>query len=222
MKKFSAALFDLDGTLQDSEVLWCLATKDFLESVGVLISDEESVELVYGRSNDEIAEDLCRDYPNLNLTPDEYSAGFRKFYFPRLEKTDIAIPSSVALLREIAKDMPVAIVSGSQHNVVEEAADRLKVRDSVSLVLGAEDYPRGKPDPVCFLKAAEILGVPANECIVFEDSTVGVKAAKDAGMYCVAISRPDRPKQDVSIADETVSDLSELTTLNVQHIRLDS
>ncbi len=207
--RFEAALFDLDGTMQDSEIHWCYATADFLRSRNIEITDEEAVKLVYGRSCAEISNDVLRDHPELKMETMEVSGGFKEFYFKRLEKYDISFPTSVALLKAMAKDMPVAIVSGSEHSVVELSARNIKVLDDLSLILGAEDYPRGKPDPICFLKAAELLKVDPKKCIVFEDSSVGVAAAKAAGMYCVAISREDRPKQDVSQADEVVSDLGE-------------
>jgi beta-phosphoglucomutase-like phosphatase (HAD superfamily) len=92
---------------------------------------------------------------------------------------------------------------------VEEAASLMKVKDLLAFCLGADDYPKGKPDPGCFLKAAEIFGVPPRECLVFEDSTAGVAAAKKAGMYCVGLKRPSAPDQDISAADEIYQDLAD-------------
>ena len=98
---------------------------------------------------------------------------------------------------------------GEDSYLVEAAARRLGVAPFLSLVLGAEDVEHGKPDPECFLSAAGALGVEPAWCVVFEDSAAGIAAARNAGMFCVAISRPDRPPQDVSAADIVVSDLAE-------------
>ena len=63
--------------------------------------------------------------------------------------------------------------------------------------------------PACFLLGAERLGLPPSECLVFEDSTAGIRAAKAAGMVCVALQRPGRPPQDTRRADEVLADLAE-------------
>ena len=79
----------------------------------------------------------------------------------------------------------------------------------LSFSIAAEDYTRGKPDPECFLLAARRLAVPPAQCMVFEDSAAGVRAAKAAGMACVALVREGRPRQDVSAADLVVRDLTD-------------
>lgn len=207
--KFSAALFDLDGTLQDSEIHWIKATRDFLVDNGIPYSMDDATALVYGRSSTDIYNEIAAMGPFVGKTVSELADSIRQYYGRILISTDIAYPSSVALLKRMADDMPVAIVSGSPRLDVKEAACKMGVAEKLSLVLGAEDVDRGKPAPDCFLKAAGILGVDPGACIVFEDSSAGVAAAKSAGMFCVAISRPDRPPQNVSAADVVVSDLAE-------------
>jgi len=79
--------------------------------------------------------------------------------------------------------------------------------DCIAFYLGASDYPFGKPHPSGFLMAAERLGVEPANCVVFEDSAVGVAAGKAAGMKVVALAQPLRPKQDVAAADLILDDL---------------
>jgi len=207
--KYAAALFDLDGTLQDSEIHWIRATQAFLNDSGIPYDLDMTTRLVYGRSSTEIYNEIAAMPPFAGRTVEDLADCIRDFYKRMTTVTDIGYPTSIALLRRMAADMPVAIVSGSPKLDVGEAAVRLGVADAVSLVLGAEDATRGKPDPECFLKAASLLGVEPSRCIVFEDSAAGVMAAKRGGMTCVAVSRPGRPSQDVSMADFTVSDLGE-------------
>ncbi len=206
---FDAALFDLDGTLQDSEIHWVYATRDFIRDNGVQITDEKATSLVYGRSATDIYADVASLPPFRGKTLDFIAARIRDYYVERMRTEDIAFPSSVALFRRLAADMPVAIVSGSPRDDVERAAAQLGLADGCSLVRGAEDCEKGKPDPEGFLKAAARLGVEPSRCVVFEDSRAGVLAAKAGGMYCVAVSRAGRPRQDVSAADVVVSDLGE-------------
>ena len=207
--KFAAALFDLDGTLQDSEIHWIRATQAFLNDNGIPLDLDGTTTLVYGRSSTEIYDEIAAMPPFKGKTVAQLADCIRAYYLRMTKVTDIGYPSSVALLKRMAADMPVAIVSGSPRHDVEAAARRLGVAPFLSLVLGAEDVEHGKPNPECFLSAAGTLGVEPAWCVVFEDSAAGIAAARNAGMFCVAISRPDRPPQDVSAADIVVSDLAE-------------
>ena len=104
--------------------------------------------------------------------------------------------------------MTVGIVSGSPRVDIESAIVNLKIGDEVSFFVCSEEYAHGKPDPTCYLMAAERAGVAPADCVVFEDSAAGVIAAKRAGMHCVALRLPGHPAQDISGADEIFSDLS--------------
>ena len=76
--------------------------------------------------------------------------------------------------------------------------------------ISGTSLPQSKPHPGIFLKASKLLGVEPKHCLVIEDSANGVKAAKAAGMYCIAYQHPDAGPQDHSLADERVQDLREI------------
>jgi HAD superfamily hydrolase (TIGR01509 family) len=212
-----AALFDLDGTLQDSEVLWVEATRDYLHDQGAEVSHAEAEQIVYGRGWREVFETMKRLAPPLApVTMNEGARVLRRYYLKRRDTTTIALPGSVDLLRRLAKRMPVAIVSGSPRDDIAEAIDHLGIRDSVQFFLGAEDYAAGKPSPDCFLLAAERLKLPPATCLVLEDSAAGVTAAKAAGMPVVALVRPGRPRQHVVGADWIVPDLAAFDMENLK------
>jgi beta-phosphoglucomutase-like phosphatase (HAD superfamily) len=101
----------------------------------------------------------------------------------------------------------VAIVSGSPRVDVQDGVELLGIAPLLRFFLGSEDYPRGKPDPAGFLLAAQRLGAAPADCLVFEDSAAGVRAARAAGMRCVALARPGAPAQDLSDADLVLNDL---------------
>jgi len=103
----------------------------------------------------------------------------------------------------------VAIVSGSTRRQVAAAIELMAIEDHLQFYLGSEDYPYGKPDPSCFLLAARRLGVAPDRCLVFEDSTAGVRAAKAAGMRCIALYRPGHHAQNLTGADEVLTDLAD-------------
>jgi sugar-phosphatase len=89
-----------------------------------------------------------------------------------------------ALLR---RGMPLAIASSGLRPSIEEVLDNHGLRGSFRAIIGGEDVTRGKPDPEPYLRAAAALGVDPAGCLVFEDSSVGVAAAKAAGAVCVAV-----------------------------------
>lgn len=206
---FKAFLFDLDGTLVDSEVLWVAATSKALETWGVEINREEAEALVYGRAWPEIYADIIRLFPAVEVSIEKLSAISVTAFNELAAKEDIQIHASIDLLKRLARDYPVTVVSGSSRHFIEQRLRHIGVLEMVEFFLGCEDYHPGKPHPACFLLAAEKLGIPPESCLVFEDSAAGVAAAKAAGMGCVALSRPNRPKQDIAAADWIVESLGE-------------
>ena len=204
-----AFFFDLDGTLIDTEALYVKATRQALVDRGCAISEPESIDLVYGRAWSSVYADIevrfPGAYPSIEAIEDVIYD-----YFTRLkDRADIRIADSIELLCRLAERHPVAIVSGSLRRDIEDGIDLMGIEKRLEFYLGSEDYPAGKPDPACYLMAAEKIGVPPAHCLVFEDSHVGVVAAKRAGMYAVALRREGAPLQDVSWADAIYSTLAE-------------
>ncbi|MDR2849399.1 MAG: HAD family phosphatase [Verrucomicrobiota bacterium] len=209
----NAFIFDLDGTLVDTERLWVDAMCAHLADRGVRCPKAEMTEIVYGRSWTDIYRTVTGRFPVLAGTPSRVMALELHDYYVRLRAQvgDIVIPSSAALLKRLAADYPVIIVSGSPHADVEDAVRLLGAESHVRFVLGAEDYPAGKPSPSGFLAGAERLGVPPETCLVFEDSWAGVTAAKAAGMWCVALDRSGAHQQNLAAADWVLADLAEFS-----------
>ena len=203
-------MFDLDGTLLDTEILWVPATADYLASIGCPVEPAWALQAVYGRSWTSVYADIVARFPRLSrFSVQEMADAMAPFFHRRRDAEDVRIPGSVALLRRLSRRAPCCIVSGSPREEIEEAIRIMDAADAVTLYLGAQDYAHGKPAPDCFLQAARALGVAPRDCVVFEDSAVGIAAARAAGMGAVALSRPDRPRQDVSAAHLILPDLSQ-------------
>lgn len=207
--RVSAFLFDLDGTLIDSELLWCRAIRQMMQARRMPISEAYSLDLVLGRAWRDIAGRLRKDHPALTDGDEALVIETNRYYAKLRGETDIRIHSSITLLKRLARRYPVAVVSGSTRGQVEDAIEMMGVADSLRFYLGSEDYPRGKPHPDCFVMAARQLGIVPGECLVFEDSTAGVKAARAAGMKCIALQRSHMHRQDVSAADQVLADLAD-------------
>ncbi len=204
-----AFLFDLDGTLQDSESLYVEAWKQMYREKGCDVSHATALDLVYGLANGEIYAGFEQLFPDTYVDlPDALDALQKNFALVKDGK-DIRIISSIELLRDLSRRRPICIVSGSERQHIAEAVAQYDLGDHIEFFIGREDYEHGKPDPACYLMAAAQLGVSPDRCLVFEDSTVGVGAAKQAGMHCVALARPGTPPQDIAAADLVLADLAD-------------
>jgi HAD superfamily hydrolase (TIGR01509 family) len=204
-----AIIFDLDGTLVDSETLWCRAMQQVIAVRGLPVTKAYARELVYSKAWSDIVARLRVDYPSIQDDADTIERESVVYYEELRGAMDIRIPSSIRLLKQLAQRYPVAIVSGSTREQVASAVALMELDGHLKFYLGSEDYPCGKPDPACFLLAARHFGVAPERCLVFEDSAGGVRAAKAAGMRCVALCRPGHPPQDVGAADEILTDLAD-------------
>lgn len=204
----SAYLFDLDGTLLDTEIVWVDATVDYLVAQGHPITREASMKIVYGRSWLDVYADVVAAFPDLDIGLANMQRDMSDYFYRRRDQTDVRIHGSVELLKRLSQSTPCCIVSGSPREHIAEAIEIMDAADAVTFYLGATDYPFGKPDPSGFLAAAARLGVPPAQCVVFEDSSVGIAAAKAAGMKVVALCQPLHPRQDIESADLVLADLS--------------
>lgn len=210
--KPAAFLFDLDGTLLDTESLWTDAIVEWLSDRGVSATAEELAPVVFGHSWLDIQAALHERYPTLpNAAPEEDAKTLRPYYARRAVNPESqVIPGAVAFFKKVSRIAPCVIVSGSPHDDVVQAAALCGVGDMVRFSLGAEDYGRGKPAPDGYLKAASLLEVDASECVVVEDSTAGVQAGRAAGMHVIGVDRNPRAPQDFAGCEWLVHDLSEL------------
>ena len=210
--KPAAFLFDLDGTLVDTEALWTEAIVEWLADRGAQTTVEEIAPVVFGHSWLDIQATLHERFPALPKTGAEEDANTLRPYYARraVNPASQIIPGAVDFLRKVSRIAPCVIVSGSPHDDVVQAAELCGVENLLRFVLGAEDYGRGKPAPDGYLKAASLLEVDASECVVVEDSTAGVQAGRAAGMRVIGVDRTKRAPQAFAGCEWLVHDLSEL------------
>lgn len=200
-----AFLFDLDGTLVDSERENAESIEVVLSARGRLLSDEER-DFVVGHGWREIYERL-RAGGGVDLSFDELKeqAAIAKEAICQ-ERGLRQVPGAVEYVRRAAARGPCTIVSGSSRREVAFCIRVLGLAGEVPWYIGAEDVREGKPSPEGYLLAARRLAVEPTECVVFEDSAAGIVSAKRAGMRCVALSAANFLGVDQRGADLVVRD----------------
>jgi beta-phosphoglucomutase family hydrolase len=181
-----ACIFDLDGTIIDSEEHYYQADRIMLAEYGIEFTNEMK-ETFIGTGNYEMMKRIKVEY-GLSESAEELLQKKNALYLRIALGHTAAYPEMLALLELLhAHSYPMAIGSGTSLEVIEAFLADLKIRHFFRAVVSAEDVARGKPAPDVFLEAACRLNAPPGRCIVFEDAQYGVMAAQNAGMRCVAI-----------------------------------
>jgi HAD superfamily hydrolase (TIGR01509 family) len=210
-----AALFDFDETMINLEAQHDAAHRALCEAMGA--NYEALPESITHRSGFRIIDDVrdFRDFFGWN-EPEEKLLAIRHRHF-----VDVCRSAKLALLpgvervvRELhARGIRLAITSSAMADVIDEILRRFGLRELFEVIVDGDDVERGKPDPEAYLITAKKLGVVPEECVVFEDSHVGVLAAKAAGMTCIAVrNRRARIWQDLSAADRVLDSFEELSS----------
>ncbi len=180
-------IFDLDGTLVDSMPAHFAAWSEALREIGLV--PELEAELFYslgGIPSQIVAEKIATRY---GISVDPRILSERKETLFNRNQTRIGIIEPVVdFARIISKTHPVAIASGGTRETVTETLLVTGLRDLFPIVVTATDVKQGKPNPEMFLLAASFMGVPHDECVVFEDAEPGIEAAKAASMRFVRIN----------------------------------
>ena len=207
-ENLQACFFDLDGTLMDSEVAWLKALEDALKLYGVDLPAKYAQE-IYGMDwysvYDYISTIFADQIPSVKTLKADTLMCYQK-----QDSTAMIINESRDLLIKLSENYPVAIVSGASNKTIKDCIRIMQIEKFVDFYVGYDEYSRPKPNPQCYQVAADRAGVLPEECIVFEDSEVGITAAKEAGMFCVALSRKQNSFQNHSNADIIVSSLDQV------------
>lgn len=134
LSSFSAYLFDMDGTLLETERTWALALSQLLADDGLTLSTDEAYALVCGRSWNNIYVDLVERFPSEGAySLDEQAVRLHAYYHRARGDADQSIPGSAETFRELAALAPCAIVSGSRREDIEETLQILRLGDVCTL-----------------------------------------------------------------------------------------
>ena len=182
-KEMKAALFDLDGVVFDTEpqysVFWGAQCREFHPEHPGLEHEIKGQTLVQ-IYDAWFSGDLAEKQPMITERLNRFEQQMDYIYVPGFEEY-------ISQLR--SKGVKTAVVTSSnQPNMEAVYQSHPEFRSMFDAILTSEDFERSKPDPDCYLKAAQRLGVKVEDCVVFEDSFNGLKSGKAAGMYVVGLS----------------------------------
>jgi len=184
---FKAVIFDWDGTLADTRRTVTESFRRVLSEAGYTISDE-FIDRRIGVGTRKIMEDALREC-GIDFNEEELERLVERKIEFQTELTGAVdlFEGAVELLDALYGRVKIALATMGPRKVVDRLLSEKSIRRYFDVVVTADEVPKPKPNPEIFLKAARRIKVRPEECLVVEDSIFGVKAAKAAGMGCVAV-----------------------------------
>jgi HAD superfamily hydrolase (TIGR01509 family) len=187
-----ALIFDCDGTLTDSMPVHFLCWQKTMRACGIEFAEDRFYALG-GMPSDKIVELLSVE-AGLALDCAAVAAQKEQAFLETLHLLE-PIAAVVDIARQNRGVRKMAVASGGFRHVIEKQLRQVGIYDWFDALVTAEDTPRHKPEPDVFLEAARRLGVPPADCLVYEDSDLGVEAARRAGMRWLDVRTIHKPRR---------------------------
>ena len=213
----AAVLWDMDGTLVDTEPYWIEVEHDLVRAHGGTWTHEHAMQLV---GNDLLESGrYIREHGGVDLEPAEIVEILLDGVIGRVEHAVPWRPGARELLAELnAGGVPCALVTMSYRRFVAPVLEALPA-DTFEVVVTGDAVTRGKPDPEPYLQAAHLLGLPPERCLAIEDSNTGARSAESAGAVVLVVENHvpvldgERRVFRDTLAGMTAADLSRLNEL---------
>ncbi len=211
--KIKGLIFDMDGTMVDNMMTHHRAWQKKLAALGLELSLEEVKKKIHG-INEEILEREFGDRFSLEerrQISQEKEAAYREIFLPELKLVN---GLSELLQAAFDADIPMAIATAAPIENVDFVLDNLNIRHFFKSIMHAGIVSKGKPDPEVFEKAAIDMGIPIENCIIFEDTPTGAEAAQRAGCPTYIITTTHQPAEFARFSNviDFLKDFTALTT----------
>lgn len=208
MPTIRAVVFDLDGTMFDTEALFFRVASEMLRARGKEFT-VEIMRAMIGRPA-AVTTRVFREMTGVDDEPEALMAEARERFMAEIDTAVHPTPGLFVLLdRLIERDIPRAVATSSRRAYAERLLRGHRLLDKFAFVLGAEDVAKHKPDPEIYRTAAARLGVPTSAVLVLEDTPTGLAAAKEARTFAVGVPHEHSPAEDLGNADLLIETLAD-------------
>jgi beta-phosphoglucomutase family hydrolase len=206
-----AVIFDMDGVLVDNAHFHERAFAEYFSKFGITLAPE-----MFGRGNEELMAEL---FPNESKERHRELATGKEAYYRQIYEPHIKpVAGLVELLKKLKKNnIPIAVGSSAPVENIDFVLDKLQIRNYFDVVVVAAMVQKAKPAPDIYLKAAELLNIRPEKCLVFEDALAGIAAARSAKMKVVGLAT-SLTKERLSETDRIINDFTEITVDIIKQI----
>jgi HAD superfamily hydrolase (TIGR01509 family) len=212
-------IFDMDGVIVDTEPVHHYAYNEHFKQLNIDITPEIYASFT-GNSTKNIFEKLKERF-NLEEDVQTLVETKRNLFNDAFDKKeDLYLLDGVEdLIKELYQNgMQLVLASSSAKVTINRIFNRFDLHQYFTHIVSGEDFPKSKPHPAIFEHAAFLSETPRENCIVIEDSTNGILAAKSAGIYCIGYDSVNSKMQDYSKANEVISNFNELSFERIKNI----
>lgn len=211
-------IFDMDGVIVDTEPVHRYAYFKQFNELNITVSDEMYTSFT-GFSTRNTFQKLKEVFVIEHEVEDLIQRKRTIFNDAFDSKADLELLEGAEnLIKELHRNgMQLILASSASKVTIERVFSRFKLQDYFTHLVSGEDFPKSKPHPAIFEHAASLSIAPKENCIVIEDSTNGIKAAKAAGIFCVGYNSIHSEAQDLSEADVIVNHFNEIDFKRIQN-----
>ena len=210
----------MDGVIVDTEPVHHYAFHQHFKLLNISVSDDMYASFT-GNSTKNVYQKV-KDHFGVSLEIDDLVNAKRELFNEAFDKkADLYLIDGVEdLIKELHHNgIQLILASSSSKVTIERIFTRFKLHQYFSHIVSGEDFPKSKPHPAIFEYAASLSLAAKEDCLVIEDSTNGIKAAKAAGIYCIGYDSPNSKLQDYSMADIVIDDFRELNFERIKNMK---